>query len=59
MRFGNPPRDREAKTGSGFPGARLVRTVEPFENKRQIFLGYADAGIFNLSDSVVKPIAPS
>src|SRR5207249_7512298 len=49
MRFRNPPRNREAKPGSGFSGPCLVRPIEPLKNNRQIFLRYTDAGILNLS----------
>src|SRR5207245_7471645 len=49
MCFRNPPRNREAKPGSGFSGPCLVRPIEPLKNNRQTFLRYTDAGILNLS----------
>ena len=53
MCFRNPPRNREAKPGSGFSGPCLVGPIEPLKNNRQIFLRYTDAGILNLSDRSV------
>src|SRR5207244_256438 len=56
MCFRNPPRNREAKPGSGFSGPCLVGPIEPFKNNRQIFLRYTDAGILNLSDNGSIPV---
>src|SRR6266581_9013962 len=59
MCFRNPPRNREAKPGSGLSGACLVRPIEPLKNNGQVFLRYTDAGILNLSDRSVPVCVPT
>src|SRR5229473_2205077 len=46
MQIDDPAGDREAEAGAaGFTGARLIGTVEAFEDVREVFFGDADAGV--------------
>ena len=60
MPIHDPTRDREAEAGAaGFAGARLIGTVETFEDMRQVFVADADSVVANLDSGILSPVRES